>query len=141
MNLYLVLVTKYRRNVLTKAMLDRLNEIFTETCEQMDCEILEHNGVFNYVHLMVTVLPKIAVSNLVGKLKGKSSYFLRKEYWPAIKKKLWGSHFWSPSYCVVSVGGTSLDVVKNYIENQRTPPTERQVEHSKKLTGRKRKPA
>jgi putative transposase len=140
-HVHLVFVTKYRRDVLTKTMLERLNEIFTETCEQMDCELLEHNGEDDHVHLMVAVHPKIAVSNLVGKLKGKSSYFLRKEYWPSIKKKLWGNHFWSPSYCVVSVGGASLDAVKAYIENQRTPPTERQVEHSKKLTGKKRKPA
>ncbi len=140
-HVHLVFVTKYRRDVLNRKLLERLNKIFTETCKQMDCELLEYNGEDDHVHLMVAVHPKIAVSNLVGKLKGKSAYFLRKDYWPQIKKKLWGNHFWSPSYCVVSVGGASLDVVKTYIENQRTPPTDRQVEHSKKLSGKKRKHA
>ncbi len=90
----------------------------------MDCELLECNGEHDHVHMMVSVHPKLAVSNLVSKLKGKSSYFLRKEFWPQIKPMLWGKHFWSPGYCCVSVGGASLETVKAYIENQRTPPSE-----------------
>jgi putative transposase len=63
----------------------------------------------------------LAVSNLVGKLKGKSSYFLRREFWPELKAKLWGVHLWSPSYCVVSCGGASLEVVQRYIQSQQSP--------------------
>jgi putative transposase len=85
--------------------------------------------------MMVAVHPKIAISNVVGKLKGKSSYVLRREYWSVIKKKLWGNHFWSPSYCVVSCGGASLDVVKAYIQNQNKPPSEKQVKQSKAISG------
>ena len=132
--LHLVFVTKYRRDVFTQEMLDRVQAIFAETCEQMDCDLLEFGGEDDHVHLLVTVHPKLAVSNLVGKLKGKSSYVLRREYWPRIKGMLWGRHFWSPSYCVVSVGGVSLDVVKDYIEKQRTPPSEKAVERSKALS-------
>jgi putative transposase len=135
-NVHLVFVTKYRRDVFTVEMLNRLKEIFIETCQQMDCEILEFGGEHDHVHLMLSVHPKIAIANLVGKLKGKSSYFLRKEYWNTIKKKLWGSHFWSPSYCVVSCGGASLDVIKNYIKNQREPPSEKQVKQSKAISNK-----
>ncbi len=133
-NVHLVFVTKYRRNVFTKEMLDRLSEIFTETCEQMDCKLYECNGEHDHIHIMVSVHPKLAVSNLVSKLKGKSSYFLRKEFWSEIKPMLWGKHFWSPSYCCVSVGGASLETVKAYIENQRTPPSEKAVKTSKRLS-------
>jgi putative transposase len=101
-------------------MLDMLKAIFKETCEQLDCELLEFGGEHDHVHLMVSAHPKIALSNLIGKLKGQ------------IKPKLWGNHFWSPSYCVVSVGGASLDVIKQYIENQRKPPSEKQINQSKK---------
>ena len=97
-HVHLVFVTKYRRNVFTRVMLNRLKEICSETCEQMDCSLLEFGGEHDHVHMMVAAHPKIAVANLVGKLKGKSSYVLRKEYWSTIKKKLWGTHFWSPSY-------------------------------------------
>lgn len=128
-NVHLVFVTKYRRNVFTKEMLDDLHIMFSETCTQMDCELLEFGGEHDHVHIMVAVHPKLAISNLVGKLKGKSSFLLRRSYWPRIKTMLWGNHFWSPSYCCVSVGGASLETVKSYIENQRTPPAEK---HAKK---------
>lgn len=92
----------------------------------------------NNVHLLVSVPPKLAVANLVGKLKGKSAYFLRKECWPDLKKKLWGKHLWSPSYCVVSCGGAPLDIVKKYVENQRKPPSSRQIHQSKVILSKKR---
>ncbi|WP_158650636.1 IS200/IS605 family transposase, partial [Acinetobacter indicus] len=69
---HLVFVTKYRRDVLTKDMLSSLKEIMEETCLQMDCELIEFNGEDDHIHLLVSVHPKHSVSNLVGKLKGKS---------------------------------------------------------------------
>jgi putative transposase len=119
--MHLVFVTKYRRGVLTDEMLERLREVYRETMEQMQGELLEFGGENDHVHLLVSAHPKTAVSALVGKLKGKSSYILRQEFWPEIKKRLWGDHFWSPSYCVVSCGGAPLDVVKGYVEDQRKP--------------------
>ena len=130
--MHLVFVTKYRRNVFTANILDRIKDIFFETCEQMDVELIEFGGEDDHVHILVNVPPKLAVANLVGKLKGKSSYFLRREYSLHLKKKLWGKHLWSPSYCCVSCGGTPLDIVKQYVNNQRKPPSERQLRHSKK---------
>jgi putative transposase len=106
-------------------MIKRAEELIKETCAQMDCELLELNGEHDHLHMMVSVHPKIAVSNLVGKLKGKSSYFIRKEFHKEVRKKLWGDHFWSPSYCVVSCGGASLETVRKYIEDQRRPQAER----------------
>lgn len=132
-NAHLVFVTKYRRGVFTKEMLERTNEIMKETCQQMDCELLEFGGEDDHIHMMISIHPKVAVSNLVSKLKGKSSYMLRREYWDRIKTMLWGNHFWSPSYCIVSCGGASLDVVKQYIENQKTPPSETAVKISRAL--------
>ena len=122
---HLVFVTKYRRDVLTDLMLKRIEELIRETCSQMDCELIEFNGEHDHVHMMVSVHPKIAVSNLVGKLKGKSAYFVRQEFSKELKKKLWGDHFWSPSYCVVSCGGAPLEVVKEYIKGQRRPQASR----------------
>ena len=98
-----------------------------------DVELIEFGGEDDYVHLLVNIPPKLAVANLVGKLKGKSSYYLRREYWQHLKKKLWGKHLWSPSYCVVSCGDVPLDIVKQYVENQRKPPSLKQVQHSMKI--------
>lgn len=119
--IHLVFIPKYRRDVFNKQILDRLNIIFSETCLQMDCNLLEFNGEDDHVHLLVDVHPKVSISNLVGKLKGKSSYLLRQEFWPQLKDKLWGSHLWSASYCVVSCGGAPLEIIRKYIESQRSP--------------------
>ena len=133
---HLVFVTKYRRGVFTLEMGERLRSIFSETCEQMQCELMEYSFEADHVHLMVQVHPKIAVSNLVGKLKGKSSYVLRREFWESVRTKLWGDKFWSPSYCVVSCGGGSLEQVAAYIENQNKPPSEKAVKQSKAISKR-----
>jgi putative transposase len=126
----LVLITKYRQKALSNEMLIRVEEIVKETCIQMDSELIEFNGEGDHIHLLVNIHPKYAVSNFVGKIKGKSSYYLRKEFWSEIKAKLWGKHFWSPSYCVVSVGGAPIATVKRYIENQRRPTPEKHVKKS-----------
>jgi putative transposase len=118
---HLVFVTKYRRNVLTDALLKRIEELMRETCEQMECELIEFNGEDDHTHIMVSVHPKVPISSLVGKLKGKSAYFIRQEFSKEVRKKLWGDHFWSPSYCAVSCGGAPLEIIKKYIEDQRRP--------------------
>ena len=119
-------------------MLNRLKEIFSETCTQMEAELLEFNGEDDHVHLMIVCPPKLAVASLVGKLKGKSSYVLRREFWDNIKNKLWGEHFWSPSYCLVSCGGAPIEIVEEYIKNQREPSEEKSINQSLRYAGRKR---
>ncbi len=137
-HIYLVFVTKYRRGVLTDEMLERLREVYRETMDQMEGDLLEFCGEDDHVHLLVSAHPKTAVSALVGKLKGKSSYVLRQEFWPEIKNKLWGDHFWSPSYCVVSCGAAPLDIVKAYVEDQRKPSEKKHIDQSKRFTGVRR---
>ena len=100
----------------------------------MDCELLEFNGEDDHIHMMIHVHPKLAISNLAGKLKGKTSYFMRKYHTTYVKRFLWGNRFWSPSYCMVSCGGAPLDIIKKYIENQRTPTLEKHIKKSVALT-------
>ena len=136
---HLVFVTKYRRGVFSEEMIKVLKEVFRETTEQMDSELLEFGGEDDHVHLMLSYPPKLALSNLVGKLKGKSSYILRKNYWTQLRKKLWGQHLWSSSYCVVSCGGAPLETVRQYIEDQRIPPSEKSIKQSLQEKDRKGK--
>uniref|UniRef100_UPI001D170A67 transposase n=1 Tax=Acinetobacter indicus TaxID=756892 RepID=UPI001D170A67 len=58
-----------------------------------------------------------------------------RSFWDEVKEKLWGNHFWSPSYCAVSCGGASLDVVKKYIEEQRIPTSEKNAKKSMSFKG------
>jgi putative transposase len=102
----------------------------------MDGELIEFGGEEDHVHLMVSCPPKTAISNLVSKLKGKSSYVLRKNYAVQLKRKLWGKHLWSPSDCAVSTGGAPLDIVKAYVKNQREPPSEKALGQFNRVTKR-----
>jgi putative transposase len=132
---HLVFVTKYRRNVFTKEMLEHMHLIFKETCKQMDGELIEFEGEDDHVHLLISHPPKTALSSIVGKLKGKSSYILRKNYWDYLHPKLWGKHLWSSSYCAVSCGGAPLEIIKKYVESQRQPPSKISIERSLRVTG------
>ena len=84
----------------------------------MECKLIEFGGESDHVHLLVFLSPKMTICTLVRRLKGFSSYVLRKRMGQEISTKLWGKHLWSPSYCVVSSGGASLDVVKSHVANQ-----------------------
>jgi putative transposase len=110
---------KYRRGALTDAMLDRCEEIMRAVCADFEAELAEFNGEDDHVHLLVRYPPKVAVSRLVGSLKGVSARRLRQEFPGHIRTYLWGEHFWSPSYFAASCGGAPLAVIKEYIANQR----------------------
>ena len=121
MHVHLVFVTKYRREVFTKEILNALHVIFAQTCLDFEAELVEFDGEDDHVHLLVNYPPKVAVSNLVNSLKGVSSRLVRKKNYPSIQKKLWGNMLWSPSYFAGSCGGAPIAVIRQYIEQQQTP--------------------
>lgn len=120
LHIHLVFVTKYRRDVFSKDILDAMCPIFSRVCSKFEAKLVEFDGEDDYVHLLINYPPKIALSVLVNSLKGVSSRLIRKQF-PLIWKKLCDGSLWSPSYFAGSCGGASLDVLQDYIENQRTP--------------------
>jgi putative transposase len=121
MHVHLVFVTKYRRGVFTKKILIDLREIFSGICTDFESQFIEFDGEDDHVHLLVNYPPKVAVSNLVNSLKGVSSRMIRKKNYPTISKKLWGGALWSPSYFAGSCGGAPISIIRQYIEQQKTP--------------------
>ena len=121
MHIHLVFVTKYRRHVFTAEILEYLKPIFANVCRDFSAELVEFDGEDDHVHLLVNYPPKISISSLVNSLKGVSSRMIRSRKFPTIAKKLWGNHLWSPSYFAGSCGGAPISVIRQYIENQRTP--------------------
>lgn len=121
LHVHLVFVTKYRRGVFTKAVLDDLHEIFSSVCTDFESELVEFDGEDDHVHLLVNFPPKVAVSSLVNSLKGVSSRMIRKKHYPSVDSKLWGGTLWSPSYFAGSCGGAPIEVIRQYIEQQQTP--------------------
>ena len=120
LHVHLVFVTRYRRGVFTKEILDELQIIFSGVCKDFEAELVEFDGEDDHVHLLVAYPPKTAVSHLVNSLKGVSSRLIRKRDFPSIRRKLWGKSLWSPSYFAGSCGAP-LSALKQYIESQRAP--------------------
>ena len=121
MHVHLVFVTKYRRGVFNKEILDALRLIFSSVCIDFESELVEFDGEDDHVHLLINYPPKVSVSKLVNSLKGVSSHLIRKKNYPCICKKLWGDALWSPSYFAGSCGGAPIAIIRQYIEQQQTP--------------------
>ncbi len=120
-HVHLVFVAKYRGQVFTQQILDDMQAIFENVCSKFEAKLVEFNGESDHVHLLIIYPPKVAVSSLVNSLKGVSSRLLRKKEYPTIKEQLWGNTLWSPSYFAGSCGGDSMDIIRQYIEQQNTP--------------------
>ncbi len=121
MHVHLVFVTKYRRKVFTKQILEELRTIFTAICTDFEADLVEFEGEGDHVHLLINYPPKVAVSKLVNSLKGVSSRLIRKKEHPSIQRALWGGNLWSPSYFAGACGGAPLAIIKQYIEQQQSP--------------------
>lgn len=98
-----------------------MEEIFNSVCNDFDCELVEFEGEGDHVHLLINYPPKVAISKLVGSLKGVSSRYIREANYPEIRKKLWGKALWSPSYFAGSCGGAPIEIIRQYIEQQERP--------------------
>ncbi|MBK5935718.1 IS200/IS605 family transposase [Halorhodospira halophila] len=119
---HLVIVTRHRRKCITKPMLSRLETIAQATTEKWEGEVLEFNGEPDHVHLLLELTPRTAPSAFVNNLKTVTSRLIRKEYAEHLKRYYWRKPvFWSRSYCIITVGGAPLSVLKQYIEQQGTP--------------------
>ncbi len=87
----------------------------------MSVVLEEFDGEADHVHLLIQYPPKWSISKIVNDLKGRSSRLLRSDT-PYIKKRYWDkAGLWHRSYFSGSVGGAPLEIVKQYIEQQKTP--------------------
>ncbi len=117
LNYHLILVIKYRRKVINDDISNRLKEIFEYICPKYSIVLGEWNHDKDHVHLLFRGSPNTDISKFINAYKSASSRLIKKEF-EAIRKQLWKEYFWSRSYCLITTGGASIDVVKKYIENQ-----------------------
>ena len=115
LNVHLVFVTKYRKQLFTSESLAVIESSLIEVARKMEFEVLEFNGETDHVHLLISYPPKHSISKIVNHLKGASSRIYRSKY-PSV-----GEHLWSPSYFASSVGGAPMEVLKQYIKDQLKP--------------------
>ena len=120
LHVHLVFVTKSRRTIFDRAALDALRHLFAGVCKKFEAQLVEMDGERDHVHLLVQYPPKVSVSSLVNSLKGASSRVLRR-LCPDIAKSYCRGVLWSPSYFAASCGGAPISIVRQYIEQQKTP--------------------
>lgn len=121
LTVHIVFVTKYRRKVIDAAMLVRCREIFNETCDKWECQLVEFNGESDHVHLLVNFSPQVQLSKLIANLKTVSSRLLRKEFQAKLERIYSKPVFWSGSYFIASCGGVTIQTLRNYVEGQASP--------------------
>lgn len=119
---HIVLVTKYRRGAITDRVREEIINASKEVGSRLDFSIIEADGEDDHIHLIIDYPPKIALSRIIMVLKTNTSRRVREKKFPEVEKALWGNHFWSPSYFACSTGGSSLEKVRKYVQDQRKEP-------------------
>jgi putative transposase len=114
---HVVWCPKYRRKVLINDIETRLKELIKQICFDIKVDIIEMETMPDHVHLLLDVDPQYGIHKAVKTIKGKTSYVLRNEF-KELKTKL--PTLWSNSYFVSSIGRSPLEVIKQYVENQKT---------------------
>ena len=120
LTVHIVWSTKYRYSVLEGDIKVRCRTLLIQICEAEDVIILKGVVSADHVHLHINYRPSHSVSDLVKKLKGRSSRKLQQEF-PDLKKKYWGRHFWAIGFGCWSTGNITDEMVNDYLEHHRKP--------------------
>lgn len=118
LNYHLVLCTKYRKKVINEEISEKLKNIFVDISSKYGITLVEWNHDKDHVHLLFRAKPNSDLSKMINAYKSASGRKIKNEF-PDIRKYLWKEYFWSRSYCLLTTGGVTIDVIKKYIENQR----------------------
>jgi putative transposase len=113
---HIVWCPKYRRKVLVDGVAARLENIICETSAEKQVEIIEMEIMPDHVHLLCEIHPQYGVHLFVRLVKGRSSRILRQEY-KSLRTRL--PTLWTNSYFISTVGGAPLEIIAQYIENQK----------------------
>lgn len=119
---HIVWSTKYRFKVLHGDLRLRIRDIIRLVCAENGVAIVKGVLSSDHVHMFVSVPPKLAISDLVRKMKGRSSRKIQQEF-PHIRKRYWGRRFWGRGYFSTTSGAITQDTVLQYLEKHIPDPT------------------
>ena len=111
-----VWIPKYRKKKLFSELRKELGPIFHSLALQKECKILEGHMQADHVHMLVSIPPKLAVSSVVGFIKGKSAIYIARNFLGK-RRNFVGESFWARGFYVTTVG-LDEDVVRDYIKHQ-----------------------
>ena len=113
---HIVFIPKYRRKAIYGKLRTDIGQIIRQLCEYKDVEIIEAHAMPDHIHMLVRIPPKIAVSNFMGYLKGKSSLMIFERH-ANLKYKYGNRNFWAKGFFVSTVG-LDTNKVQEYIRDQ-----------------------
>lgn len=114
---HLIICVKYRKKIINNDISNRLREIFDYISPKYNVTLDEWNHDIDHIHVLFRGQPNSEISKFINAYKSASSRLIKKEY-PQIRKSLWKEMFWSQSYCLISTGGVTVDIIKQYIQSQ-----------------------
>ena len=114
---HIVWITKYRKPILGGEIGKRVRELVRQTCASLEVYIVKGHVSKDHVHLLVSVPPKLSVSELVKRLKGRSSRKMLEEF-GELRRLYWGRHLWARGYFAASTGNVMDEIIAEYIEKQ-----------------------
>ncbi len=121
LQIHLVWITKYRYQVLQGDVQLRCRDLIKQTCNSLDIQILKGVVSKDHVHMHISYPPKLSVSEIVKRLKGRSGKLLLQEY-PELKRRYWGGHFWGIGYGAWSIGNITEEMLKKYLDHHKDHP-------------------
>ena len=119
LTVHLVWVTKYRFKVLRGDIQKRCRELLIQICDTEDVRILGGVVSKDHVHLHIEYPPSLSISNLIKRLKGRSSRLLQKEY-TELQRRYWGKHLWAIGYGAWSTGNITEKLIQEYLKHHKT---------------------
>ena len=113
----LIMCIKYRNKVIDDAISNRLMEMFEKLSPKYNILLDEWNHDADHVHILFRGQPNSEISKFINAYKSASSRLIKKEF-PEIRKSLWKEMFWSPSFCLLTTGGATVEIIQQYIQSQ-----------------------
>lgn len=121
LQVHLVWITKYRYHVLQGDIQLRCRDILRQVCNSLDIQIIKGVVSKDHIHLHLSYPPQLSISEIVRRLKGRSSRMLLQEF-PELKRRYWGSHFWGIGYGCWSTGHITEDMLEAYLNHHNDEP-------------------
>jgi len=120
LTVHIVWSTKYRYSVLQGDIKIRCRSLLIQICESEDVQILKGVVSKDHIHMHLSHRPSQSVSDIVKRLKGRSSRKLQQEF-PELKKRYWGRHFWAIGFGCWSTGNITDKMINEYLGHYRKP--------------------
>ena len=114
---HIVFIPKYRKKILFGELRKDVGEILRKLCEMKGVVLIEGATQKDHVHMLVSIPPKLSVSEFMGYLKGKSALMIYDRH-PELRYKGMRRNFWARGYYVTTVGNVNEDTIKEYIRDQ-----------------------